>query len=194
MSDEERAKKEKELNMKAATEKYKADMFAWSANCIMASAQAAMAVLNALSSAPPPANYVMAALAGVVGAMQVAAVISAEPKPPRFHSGGQVQGRAGQEVYTNLQGKEVVMTNRQFQNTTQAFANMAQMKVGGNQEPKVQIFNNASDTVKATPRFDSGMLKVIIDKTVNDSFASGVYDMGIAMQSHHARGDEITSW
>jgi len=53
---------------------------------VQATINTAMAVMQALSSMPPPASIVFAALAAATGAAQIA--IIAAQKPPSFHRGG----------------------------------------------------------------------------------------------------------
>jgi hypothetical protein len=189
-SDEERAAAEKEIQTKAAYEKYKADLFAWGANSIMATAQAAMAVINALSQPPgPPATIPMSILAGAMGAMQVAAVISAKPKPPRFHTGGIVQGRSGQEVNATLMAGEKITTQKQFGNIMQAFANMANSKMSGGQpEMNVKVENTASNMVSATPTMTADGLKIVVEQIVQDSLSSGRMDQALTKQQSNQRG------
>jgi len=187
-SDEERAAAEKKIQIEAAQERYKADLFAWSANATMAAAQAAMAVLNALSQPPgPPITIPMSVLAGAMGAMQVAAVISARPKPPRFHSGGVVEGRGEQRAV--LMGGEVVQTQRQFQNTMQAISNLAGNKTGGGGvQMNVTVENNASNQVSATPQMTPDGLKIVVEQIVQESMSSGRMDRALAQQQTNQRG------
>jgi len=191
-SDEERAAKEEELQKKAAKERYKADMVAWAANVTLAYAQAAMAVLQALGGTPGPAQYAAAALAAVVGATQVAAVISAQPKPPRFHEGGIVQGRG--EVPAVLKEGEVVSTQKQFSNIMKAFANVA--NVGNNTGTgglslNVNVENQVSNA-QVEPSLDMEGLKIAIRETVNGMMANGELDRGFAGKELHDRGLAIT--
>ncbi|MDR2048370.1 MAG: LysM peptidoglycan-binding domain-containing protein, partial [Treponema sp.] len=96
-SDEEREKREKELVKEAAKMRYEAEMVQWVANILTANAQAALGVLSQMQGDP----YSMVprmVMAGILGSLQVAAVIAAKPQPPRFHEGGVAQGAAGQEI------------------------------------------------------------------------------------------------
>jgi len=186
-SDEERAMAEKKIMIEAAYERYKAELFNWAANVTMATANASMAVLNALNSQPfLPMGPAMAALATAMGAMQVAAVISARPKPPRFHSGGTVQGSG--DIPAVLKAGEAVLTQRQFQNTMQAISNLANTKTGSAEGLVVNIHNEASDKVTATPRITPEGLEVVIEGIVNKGFEDGTFDRGIASQQTSLRG------
>jgi hypothetical protein len=190
-SDEERAKAEKKIMIEAAYEKYKADLFAWSANCVMATAQAGMAVLKALAEGGPIGGPIMAALVTAMGAMQVAAVISARPKPPQFHSGGVVPGSAGQEVPAILMSGETVTTGKQFENVMQAFANVANMR-GGGTEMSVNVYNNAANDVSVSQRMTPEGLKIVVTKIVNESLSNGSLSAGLSAEKSYARGPALS--
>jgi len=193
-SDEERAAKEKEIQIEAANERYKAELFAWTANVTMATAQASMAALNAfVEGSKTNAVYAaaMMAMAALTGAMQVAAIISARPKRPSFHTGGQVQGGSHQEVQATLLGNEVVMTNRQFQNAMKNQAELANMKSGGGVVMNVNIENNASNVVSTKQQMTADGLKIVVEQIVRDSISSGRQDNALAAQQAGLRG---TSW
>jgi len=67
---------------------YQGALVQWKLNIVLAIADAALAVLNALQI-PPPLSFITAGLAGVAGAIGVAAVIAAKPqKPPSLAQGG----------------------------------------------------------------------------------------------------------
>jgi hypothetical protein len=128
-SDEERARKEKELTITAANEKHKADLYQWSSNMIMAVGQGAMAIMNALTTVQPwPAAIAAAIVAGAMSTIQQATILSARPQAPRFHTGGVVEGIGEQSAV--LMGGEVVQTQRQFQNTMRAISNLASTNTG----------------------------------------------------------------
>ena len=191
-SDEERAHNEEKIMKQAAYERYKAELFAWSTNVIMATAQSAMAILNALNTPPFPVGLAMAGLATAMGALNVASVISARPKPPRFHSGGQVAGRSGQEQFTNLQGKEVVMTNRQFKNNMQAIENLANLKGGGTQL-NVKVINNAANQVSTQQQITPEGLEIVVTGLVNKGLNNGTFDQGLASQQQGLQGLSFTN-
>ena len=183
-SDEERAAKERRILKEAAFERYKAELFAWTANVTFATAQAGMATLTAFAEAlkgtgpaGPAIAAINAALVAAVSATKVAAVISAKPNPPRFHTGGVVRGRVGQDVPAILRTNERVFTEGQFNSMQTAFANLANMAYrpaapGYN----VQIINKASRDVSASVSFDAGRLIVEMEKIVGDGIAKGKYD------------------
>jgi hypothetical protein len=93
----------------------KAYLAIWRAQKAAAVAQAtisaALAVAQALGSAPPPLNFALAAAAGVAGAINVG-VIAASP-PPKFHSGTMYASPsatlAADEFSATLQRGEIVV-------------------------------------------------------------------------------------
>ena len=179
-SDEERAAAERRILKKSAYERFKADLAAWAANVTLATAKAGLAVLQALASAPPPANIPATVLATVKGTAQVAAIASAKPTIPRFHTGGQVPGRIGQDVQVMAQGREIFIQPAQWKNTMQAMANLANMAYRPTApEMNVQVINNKAHDTRASTSFDGGKLRVVIDEIVNDGLAKGRYDRGL---------------
>jgi len=186
-SDEERAAKKEELEKEAAKERYKADMVAWSANVIMAYANAALAVLTAYAQH----GIAGAVLAGVVGATQVAAVMSAQPKPPRFHEGGLVQGKG--EVPAILKEGEVVSTQKQFSDIMKAFSNVANVgtKTGnGGLSLNVNVENQVSNA-KVETSLDAEGLKIIVREAVNGMMSNGELDRGFNGKELHDQGMAI---
>jgi hypothetical protein len=197
-SDEDRTAAEKKILMEAAQQKYKADLFAWGANVTLMTATMAVAALTAYSEGLKgggPAATVLAAIqqgmAIATGVAQIAAAISAKPKPPSFHTGGVVQGKSGQEVNATLLAGEKVTTSRQFGDIMQAFANMANMK-GGGEGMNVQVINNASNKVEARPTMTAEGLKLVVTEITKEGFADGSFDHSLAIQQTNSRGISIT--
>ena len=193
-SDEERAGKEEKILMEAAYETYKAKLFEWSTNVTMATANAAMAVLNALTTTPFPVGLAMSILAGTMGGLQVASIISARPRPPTFHGGGAITGR-GEVPIIGMAG-EAVITPRDFNNMRQVTAALAEMtssKGGGGMtvEPQVTVNNTVSDQVSTNVRYDPEGL--IID-IVGKALSNGSLDNSLALQQQNQRGSDITTW
>ena len=74
------------------------------------------AISNALSSAPPPFNFGLAALVGT--AMVAQGVKIASSKPPSFATGGIVGGNSftGDKVAANVNSGEMIFNRRQQEN------------------------------------------------------------------------------
>ena len=97
LSEEEKQKKIKTIEQKAARDKYKIELeqfkIAQALQIAMAIANTATAVMAQLSNPTPYAGFVLAALAGVTGAAQIPIIASQQPPaPPAFASGGYVSG------------------------------------------------------------------------------------------------------
>lgn len=96
LSEEEKKKKITAIEKKAAKEKYKIELeqfkIAKGLQIAMAIANTATAVMAQLS-APPPAGFVLAALAAVTGGVQIGMIAAQQPPPPpAFAAGGYVSG------------------------------------------------------------------------------------------------------
>jgi hypothetical protein len=166
-------------------EKYKADLAQYAVNIIMANGKAALAILTAMAEIGPAG----AVIAGVLGALNVAAVIAAKPQPPRFHQGGMVQGTPGKEVTSILKTGEAVLTPSQFQDTMSAIARLAHGDGGGNgMSLNVDVKNYTSHARVEKPVLDRGVLHMIIRDEINGMYGSGELDTGIARKEYHDRG------
>lgn len=71
---------------------------------IEAGINVAQGVTKALASAPPPGNFALAALVGVLGAAQIAAII-AQPTP-KFEKGGKVGGKRHSQGGTLIEAEQ----------------------------------------------------------------------------------------
>jgi hypothetical protein len=184
-SDEERAAAEKKLMINAANERYKAELFAYSANVIIATAQAAQMTMKGFLDGGWPG----AIAAGIIGTIQAAIVASARPQPPSFHTGGVVSGRSGQEVPAVLMSGETVTTGKQFQNVMEAFANVANMKNGGGQpQMNVKVINNAANDVSASQQMTAEGLEIVVTKIVEKSLGNGSLSTGLLAENSYTRG------
>ncbi|WP_417200143.1 phage tail tape measure protein [Bizionia sp.] len=75
-----------EMDKKKADLEYKQAKRAWNIQLLQAVANTALGVTQALSSSPPPANFILAAITGVLGAVQIG--ILAANKPVRGYESG----------------------------------------------------------------------------------------------------------
>jgi hypothetical protein len=191
-SDEQRAANEKRILIEAAYEKHKIDLFTWASNVTMAAANAAMAVANAIATPPFPVGIAMAAIAAAMGAMQIAAVISARPKPPSFHTGGVVPGARGSEVHTVQKAGEVDLTPGQFKNTMKAISNLAAGSGGGGTNLVVNVENNAANMVSTSQSIDTDGLTIVVEQITGDALRKGRLDESLALQNANANGAIIT--
>lgn len=119
-----KAQIEEEFQKKKAELEYEAAHASWEFTLAQAIIQGFMAPLNAYVStlAMGPIGLILApinaALAAVTAGIQIAAVASAEPKPPRFQSGGIVPGnqRTGDNVLASVNSGELILTEAQQEN------------------------------------------------------------------------------
>ena len=184
-SDEKRAAEERRILKRAALERFKAEMFAWSANVTFATAQAGMATLTAFAEAlkgtgpaGPAVAAINAALVAATSAAKVATVVSARPNPPRFHKGTMsVPGRSGQEVPSILMAGERVLNAPTIANYDRALINLANMAHRQTvQIPNITVNNNMGREAKVSQNIDPSGISFTIDHVVRDGIAKGKYD------------------
>lgn len=93
---------------------YKASLEAWNLQLLNAIAATAVSVVNALQTQPIWLGIAMAAVAGVIGGVQIAAVAGAKPKPPALATGGIAipqSGGQGAQVLVAENGSPEMMLN-----------------------------------------------------------------------------------
>jgi len=130
-----------------------------------------LAVQRALSSAPPPFNFAIAAAVGVATAANIAKIASA--KPPSFQNGGIVGGSSfsGDNVLAQLNSGEVVLNNTQQSRLLSLANGQTEPESGG--VSVVEAINNLSASINSQP------VMVTIDGSVvatavRDQIESGV--------------------
>jgi len=74
-----------------------------------------MAVLQALASAPPPYNIILAGISGAATAVQIGLLAANPPKPPQFATGGIVPGNSyvGDKVPAMVNSGELILNRSQ---------------------------------------------------------------------------------
>lgn len=93
------------------------------------------AVVKAMSSAPPPFNYALAAAVGLAVASQIGQIASASP--PKMNDGGMIMGAPGIDQNLAMVSRgELVVPTRNFEEVVGA--------VGGNRD--AEIFGEANQT------------------------------------------------
>lgn len=96
---------ELDAQRKIAQIQYQTALFQWELDIVTATGKAALAVVSALP------NFVAAAIAGAIGAVQIGAVIAAQPKPPAFETGGVAVGAGGGNAIVAEKGSTELMFN-----------------------------------------------------------------------------------
>lgn len=170
------------LSKKAAEEEYKLKMWEWSASLATATANIAQGVAAALSK-DPPYSYVLAALTGAAGAIQIASIIAS--KPQHFATGGIVAGRSytGDKVTAQVNSGEMILNAAQQGNLW----NMINGGAGGINMP-ITINNNASDKVKANATMSRNGLIVTVNDIVNSQMQAGRYTGSMNIANAKAEG------
>jgi hypothetical protein len=160
----ERRMQEKEINdrydaqakaaeKKAAKEKadieYQAAKEEFALSLIQAANAGVMAVLQALASAPPPVNFVLAGLSGAAAAAQLSILAANPPKPPAFASGGVVPGRRSDGDTQNILATagEVILNAAQQENVAE------QLTDGGETMVNIAVVMNEEVVGRATARW-----------------------------------------
>jgi len=108
---EEAAKQKAQLEYEMAKQEYAVQMV----NAVNAGI---MAVLMALSSCPPPYNFILAGLSGAATAVSIGLLAANPPKPPTFESGGIVPGSSysGDNVVARVNSGELILNRSQQDN------------------------------------------------------------------------------
>ena len=90
------------------------------------------AVIKALSSAPPPFNYALAAAVGLAVASQIGQIVSA--KPPAMNDGGIIMGAPGVDQNMAMISRgELVVPTRNFEEVVGAVGGARDAEVFGNE-------------------------------------------------------------
>lgn len=185
ISQEQYEKKKAEIEKKAALETYKINLAMWAAQLLQGAANVALGVTQALSSSPPPVNFVMAGITAAAGAVEIGTLIANKPKRPQFAQGGIVQGNSysGDKVIANVNSGEMILNTRQQRQLWEA-ANGSGM-MGGVQ---VNISNSAANLVRATPQIDGNTINLMIDARVSESLRKGRYDAALDISEANRGG------
>ncbi len=121
------------------------------ANAVINTAEA---YTKALASAPPPFNFVLAALVGVAGAAQITTIAS--QSPPKLQEGGIIPGSSftGDRVTAQVNSGELVLNQRQQRNL---FNQIDQGNLGGGGGVIVQIEGDFIGSEENIDRMIDGM-------------------------------------
>lgn len=176
---EEYCEKKAELERKFAREQYKIELAEWANKVLLATANTALAVVNAMTNGDGYTAAIRGAIVGALGAIQIASVVASKPKAPSFAGGGIVPGRSyyGDKMQANVNSGEMIL-NASQQKELWGMAN-GQNAANGNTVLNVKVINNASDSVKTSQSLDPQGLVLTIDKIVNDSMRKGKYNQSM---------------
>lgn len=182
ISYEEYLEKKDELDKEAAKKEYKIKMAEWRMNLVVATAQAAQAVVNALASGTPPVNIINATTAGLLGAAQLITIAGAKPVAPSFATGGFLTGNSyhGDKIPFYGNAGEAILNPAEMRN----FMDLANGNGQVNLSMPISIENNAGDAVQVSAAQQDRQIKITVDRIVNTTMQSGGYND--AMRSANA--------
>jgi len=180
LSEEEYQEKVAEAKKKGAQMQYQIEMSQWASNILMATANTAVGVTQALAQGGV-AGIVTGALVGAAGAVQLASIMAAKPIK-HFASGGVVGGINGASMGADnttiaaRSGEMVLNANQQRALWDKLKGTGA---TSGADSVNVVINNSAANLVKAQPQITRGQIELMIDARVDDGLRNGRYDSGL---------------
>lgn len=180
-----------EIKREAAKEKYRIDMWAWSANIAAAISNTALAATKALADGGGWVGPVLAASIIALGGVQLASLIASKPIPPTFATGGIVPGTSytGDKVESLLNSREMVLNAGQQRNLFDRI-NSGDLGGGGT---NVQIYNSAANIVKAEPTVDERGIRIAIRQTVSKDMSDGKFNTPMRKAQQNMRGTRYTT-
>ncbi len=180
--------KKNALDKKQAQKEYRIKMAEWTMNLAVATAQAAQAVINALTSGTPPVNIINATTAGLLGTAQLVAIAGAKPVAPSFSTGGFLTGNSyhGDKIAFNGNAGEAIL-NPAEQRAFLALANGEGGK-GVVVNMPVNIENNAGSDIRISAAQQDRQIKITVDKIVNSTMQSGGYNSALQSANSSMKG------
>lgn len=176
ISQKEYENRKEKINRDAAQKKHKIDLWNWGQSIIQAGLDTASAVLKNLSAYPQPLGGIMAGISAAAGAVQLGLIMANKPTPPKFASGGIVQGNSysGDRVVANVNSGEMILNATQQRQLWETANGM-----GARGGVFLNIHNSASNLVRATPQVDGNTINLMIDARVTESLRNGRYDAAL---------------
>jgi hypothetical protein len=180
LGEEEYQKKVEEAKKKGAKIQYQIEMSQWASSILMATANTAVGVTQALAQGGV-AGIITGALVGAAGAVQLASIMAAKPVQ-HFATGGYVGGMSG----ATMGGDNTVIAARGGElviNANQQRALWDMLNGSGNSAGaggvNLTINNSAANLVTAQPQISRNEIEIMIDARVNDSLKNGRYNSGL---------------
>ena len=190
ISYEDYCEKKLQIERKAAQEEYRVKMWEWNVSILQATANIAEGVSKAIAQGGI-AGIITGALVAAAGAVQIASITSARPKPPSFAQGGIVQGSSysGDRVQANVNSGEMILNAQQQKNLW----NMANRNDGSGAviNMPVKVENYASDKVSANAQMSADGLSIIIRDIVKSQMERGDYTQSMAIANNRANGVSV---
>ena len=190
---EEYVLKKQELDRETAQKEYEMNLAKWTMELAMGQAQAAMAVITALASAPPPLNFINAGIAGAAATVQLATMLANRPQRPSFETGGIVPGTSytGDHVQANVNSGEMILTQKQ-QKALWNMANSSNTQSGGNLNIPINITNELGEYAQIEPSFDGKQINILVKKSVSEGLLDGSFSRELKFAVHNLNGTRLT--
>ena len=190
---EEYVLKKQELDRETAQKEYEMNLAKWTMELAMGQAQAAMAVITALASAPPPLNFINAGIAGAAATVQLATMLANRPQRPSFETGGIVPGTSytGDRVQANVNSGEMILTQKQ-QKALWNMANSSNTQSGGNLNIPINITNELGEYAQIEPSFDGKQINILVKKSVSEGLLDGSFSRELKFAVHNLNGTRLS--
>ena len=187
ISAEEFEEKKTAIEQEAAKDRYKIAMWEWTASIATAIANTALGVTKALGQGGI-LGIITGGLVGAAGAAQLAMIFANKPIPPSFTTGGIMGGTSytGDENLARINSREMILNAGQQKNL---FDRINSGDLGGT---NVQIYNQASNDVRATAQVNERGVQVFIRKTVAADMAQGRYNDSYQSMQNQLSGVRYT--
>jgi len=187
ISAEEFEEKKTAIEQEAAKDRYKIAMWEWTASIATAIANTALGVTKALGQGGI-LGIITGGLVGAAGAAQLAMIFANKPIPPSFTTGGIMGGNSytGDENLARINSREMILNAGQQKNL---FDRINSGDLGGT---NVQIYNQASNDVRATAQVNERGVQVFIRKTVAADMAQGRYNDSYQSMQNQLSGVRYT--
>lgn len=190
---EEYVLKKQELDRETAQKEYEMNLAKWTMELAMGQAQAAMAVITALASSPPPLNFINAGIAGAAATVQLATMLANRPQRPSFETGGIVPGTSytGDRVQANVNSGEMILTQKQ-QKALWNMANSSNTQSGGNLNIPINITNELGEYAQIEPSFDGKQINILVKKSVSEGLLDGSFSRELKFAVHNLNGTRLS--
>ena len=190
LGEEEYQKKVAEAKKKGAQIQYKIELSQWASSILMATANTAVGVTQALAQGGT-VGIITGALVAAAGAVQLASIMAAKPVQ-HFATGGFVGGANGASMGADntmiaaRSGELVLNANQQRTLWDKLNGEDSAGNAGG---VNLVINNSAANLVDAQPQITRGQIELMIDARVNDGLRNGRFDAGLNAANAGMSGD-----
>lgn len=190
LGEEEYQKKVEEAKKKGAKIQYQIEMSQWASSILMATANTAVGVTQALAQGGV-AGIITGALVGAAGAVQLASIMAAKPVQ-HFATGGFVGGMNGASMGADnttiaARSGEMIMNANQQRALWDMLNGSGNAAGAGGYD--LIINNSAANLVNVQPQITRGQIELMIDARVNDGLRNGRFDGGLNAANAGMSGD-----